>query len=448
MKTRFLNVFDNFRESFWFAPAMISVLSAVGAFGVLRLDGAIDQADMASNWFVRDASAARQILTSVAGTVITLAGIVFSITLVAISMASSQFGSRLLRCFMVDSFSDQLVGLLLGTSLFCYIVLNRVFSGDSVESAFVPQFATAIAAMMGLASVSMLIWFVHDTSQILQAPKLIATVAADLDDAVERLLPDNKQDEQAAPTCCAETVATRQQQPSLPVTSKNDGYIEGVDLDAMIDIATQHNGLISIIHRPGHFVTTLTPIAELFCNPLPDDEIREAVQAAMSAAFVVGMRRTPRQDVTCSIIELVEVADRALSPGVNNPFAAMNCIDRLAAALSRVVNRPFPPAQHFDCDGELRVITSPITFPQLLQDAFAHIRQYGASTVPVAIRLIEAFHRIALQATNADDLASIKAHAEAVEHKFTNSNPADMDQHDFDARFESLQQLLTTRSDS
>lgn len=441
MKTRLLNLFDKSRESFWFAPATISILSAACAFGILRIDGLIDQADMSSNWFVRDASAARQILTSVAGSVMTLAGVVFSITLVAISIASSQFGSRLLRCFMVDSFADRLIGLLLGTCLVCYIVLNSVYSGNPEAEAFVPQFATAIAALMGLVSVAMLIWFVHDTAQILQAPRLIATVAADLDDAIERLFPEQDPDSESVPACLPEVAEAWRGKQSVQITVDTDGYIEGIDHDALVTIAQKYEGVIAVLRRPGHFVTTLTPIVALHSDALPSDEDLESLRVAVRSSCVVGMKRTPRQDVTCSIIELVEVADRALSPGVNNPFAAMNCIDRLGAALSRVINRPFPPREHFDNDGQLRLLTNPVSFADLLKDSFAQIRQYGSSTVPVAIRMIDAYRMIAEQTTDPKHLNTIRSHAEAVEHQFSKSGAAAIDVRDFNDRLDQLKKL-------
>lgn len=442
MKTRLLNLLDDFRESFWFAPAMLSVILSTAAFFVLKLDATIDQAGMSSSWFVRNADAARLILTSIASTVMTLSGIVFSITLVAISMASSQFGSRLLRCFMVDSFADRVIGLLLGTSLFCYIVLNQVHGGETEDLTFVPQFSTAIAAILGLTSVAMLIWYVHDTSLSLQAPRLIATVATDLDEALERLFPSERDDLHDKNFRDDQLTAVRNEN-ALTVYSACDGYVEGLDVESLVAIGNSNNGVVEVKHRPGHFVTTNTIIAKWHASNPPDDDTCEQIVESICGAFVIGLRRTPRQDITSSIIELVEVAVRALSPGVNNPFAAMNCIDRLSASLSRIASRPFPQGTRLDEDEQLRVILPVVDFPGLLHDAFAQIRQFGADSVAVAIRLIEAFTRIAEQTKCPENLNAIRQHAEATKAKFLASTPSDVDVADFNRRFETLQRQWT-----
>lgn len=440
MKTRLLNLLDDFRESFWFAPAMLGILAVGLAFGVLRIDRHLGENALASDWFVHDASAAQRFLSSVSSIVITLTGVVFSITLVAISMASSQFGSRLLRCFMVDSFADRLIGLLLGTGLYCFIVLNHVVSGTNEITAFVPQFSTAIAALLGIVSVVVLIWFVHDTSLSLQAPRLIAAVAADLDDAVERLFPTpdtgEAEDSEASPKI--------RELPALvgSVRSHDDGYIEGIDLESLIAIAEEHDLILKLKRRPGHFVASTTTVVDIHSSKRPDDETLETLQTSIRSMILVGVRRTPRQDITCSIIELVEVAARALSPGVNNPFAAMNCIDRLAASLCRLASRRFPEAGLVDDAGKVRVITNPVTFAELVHDSFALIRQCGAGSVAVAIRLIEAFHSISLEVSKPANIRAIQQQSAAVKATFLASNPADVDVSDFEIRWAQLEQAL------
>ncbi|GAB5441668.1 MAG: DUF2254 domain-containing protein [Fuerstiella sp.] len=447
MKTRLLNLIDNFRESFWFAPAMFAVGAILLALGLLKLDSTLSVDGQSETWFVRDAQAAQQILTAVASSVMTLAGVVFSITLVALSIASSQFGSRLLRCYMMESKADQLAGLLLSTGLFCYVVLHQVNDGEGEAMAFVPQYAVAAAALLGFTSVAMLIWFVHSTALNIQAPRLIATVSRDLDAAVDRLIPESPEDaeNQTARTTAisaAECDPDQElpQDPVMTVNSPYDGYIEGIDEQELVALAKRENLFIKLQQHPGNFTTKLTELAEVFSlgSSSIDEETKEEIEAEVHSNVVIGLRRTPRQDITCSMIELVEVATRALSPGVNNPFLALNCVDRLSATMARVARREIPGSKVCDEDGTLRLLACRPTFDDLMTDAFAQIRQHGSSSVSVAIRLIEALQRIARETRDSHRLAVIRREAEGIQASFLRSDPPDIDISDFDRRFEQL----------
>lgn len=443
MKTRLLNLIDDFRESFWFSPAVFGVVATLFAFGLLKLDASLSLTGQSSTWFVRDAQAAQQILTAVASSVMTLAGVVFSITLVALSIASSQFGSRLLRCYMMESKADHLAGLLLSTGLFCYVVLHQVNDGDDGGVTFVPQYSVAAAALLGFMSVAMLIWFVHSTALNIQAPRLIATVSQDLDDAVDRLIPESSEkadseysSEQECPdstTCTSPT-----EKPAFTVHSPADGYIEGIDEEELVELAARHDLVVRLCQHPGNFTTQLTVLAEIFCQKDCDEDLQADITAQIHGCVVVGLRRTPRQDVTCSMIELVEVATRALSPGVNNPFLALNCIDRLSATMSRIAGRSFPDSMLCDHEGTARLFAVRPTFDDYMTDAFAQIRQHGSGSVAVAIRLMEGLQRIARAATDDQRLATVRRQAEAIKASFLRSEPSDIDVSDFDRRFEQI----------
>ncbi len=426
-------------------PALFSFLAVPIALGVLNVDQRIADADAEVAQFVRDAAASRQILSSVSGVVVTLAGVVFSVTLVAISMASSQFGSRLLRCYMTSSIADRVIGMLLATSLFCSVVLQQVREGTSEVEEFVPQASTAMAALLGFVSVAMLIYFVHDTALNIQAPRLIAAVAADLDDAVDRLFPESQDSDAATQQRGLKTEDENWRSlGSFEVTPSRDGYVEGVDVGSLVIAAKNSGTIIEMASRPGHFASTTSPLANVYIHDVEDEgPWREQLIADIHSAVVIGSRRTPRQDIACSIIELVEVATRALSPGINNPFAAMNCIDRLGASLSRIVSRKFPPDNHFDEDGRLRCVMKTVSFSNLLSDSFAQIRQYGYSSVAVSIRLIETLVRISRQAEREEDLIAIRQQAEAIRNGFLESQPAAVDVDDFNRRYELLTSVAT-----
>lgn len=443
MKTRLLNLIDVCREGFWLMPFLISVACVLAALGMTELDQTFASSDPEDYWFVSNATAARQMLGSISSIVLTQAGIVFSVTLVAISMASSQFGSRLLRSFMSDNFSDRVIGLLFGTSLFCFIVTYQIKSADGGQTLYVPQYSLATAVILGLFSVATLIWFVHQTATGLQAPRLISRVADDLNDAVERLFPKEIACDATEMTARHTSVVLSGYAKTVAVQIQCDGYVEGVDFDSLMAIAKEANGLIEVHARPGAFVHGMTEIATLYSNQADSES---SCDDAIRSAFVVGPRRTPRQDIACSIIELVEIATRALSPGINNPFAATNCIDRLSAALSRLAGRPFPFPNHVDEDQVVRAFWRPHQFNELISDSFSLIRQHGASSVAVAIRLVEGFDRIAAQVKCPKDMTSIRQQADALRSDFLNSNPADVDREDFERRYKVLQRFWSRAS--
>lgn len=383
-----------------------------------------------------DAALARQMLGSISRIVLTLAGIVFSVTLVAISMASSQFGSRLLRSFMSDHLSDRVVGLLFGTSLFCFIIGYHVKGSGGGRSLFIPQYSIAGAAALGLFSIATLIWFIHQTAMGLQAPRLVARVAEDLNDAVERLLPDKIESSCTKRHTGDSAVLKSGYLKQTPVQMCCDGYVEGVDFDSLIAVAMEMRGLTMVQTRPGAFVCGHTEIAIVYSD---NSEEEGPSFEAIRSAFVVGPRRTPRQDISCSMIELVEIATRALSPGINNPFAATNCIDRLSAALSRLARRTFPDSAYVDEHETVRVLQDPFRFTDLFSDSFSLIRQHGAKSVAVAIRLVEAFDRFATQVQSVEDMFAIRQQADALRSDFLDAIPADIDQQDFERRFQHLQ---------
>lgn len=451
LKTRLLTIFDSFRESFWFRPTSYCILAFPVALGMLQVDELLSAAAGHGAWFVRDASAAQKTLSFVSGTVITLMGIVLSITLVTISMASSQFGSRLLRGFLADSIADRLFGLLMGTSLYCFIILQQIHLRENVSSAFVPQFSIAAAVVLGFGSIGMLIWFVHDTSLSIQAPRLIANVAAELDSAVDRLFPDeltaddiNDRGFPAAEDCPDSrwTDAQDQSLSTFDIFPPADGYIEGIDLEDLTSVAANDDLVIKLRQRPGHFVCSTTPLATVFCGGQKSTEFQEQLSGTIHGAFVIGTRRIPRQDIGCCIVEIVEIAVRALSPGINNPFAAMNCIDRLGASLARLASRRFPSGRHYDSEDHLRCVAMPVEFSGLLDDAFSQIRQYGSGSVAVCIRLIEALIMIAKGCRTQDRSEAIRQHADAISAAFFGSTPADIDVQAFQRRWNRLRDLL------
>ena len=202
----------------------------------------------------------------------------------------------------------------------------------------------------------------------------------------------------------------------LVVRSTRDGYIQAIDEDGLMQMARERDLLLRLHSRPGNFIATGSPLADVWtCSePSAEDSTASDLTATLNEAVIVGIRRTPRQDIECAIEELVEIAVRALSPGINDPFTAMNCIDRLGAALGRLSERKLPTAYRCDDEGRLRIIVCSVAFANALDAAFNQIRQYGHNSVAVTIRLLEALASVAEHVHCDNDRDVVKLHAEMV----------------------------------
>jgi uncharacterized membrane protein len=194
MRSRLLSIWDRFRTSFWFEPTLLSLLALALAVGTTKLDADMDSRLSNSPWVSTSTSAATSMLSSLASTAFTLAGVSFSITMVTLSMASAQFGSRQLRSVISNSIADRVMGAFIATALYCMVVLRFVRDAAESKSPFVPQISTGVATIMGLLCLALLIWFVHEVSVNIQAPTVIAQIAAELDASIDRLYPEKTAD--------------------------------------------------------------------------------------------------------------------------------------------------------------------------------------------------------------------------------------------------------------
>lgn len=443
MRAHLINLWDDFRESFWFIPIIMSVIAALLAPSINSIDSAYsDEIERNLSWLTTNPSSARSVLSAISSAMITLVGVILSITMVAVSMATSQYGSRLLRCFMTDSLAGYVIGTFVGTGLFCLISLRLVRDADST-TAFTPHLSTACGIAMGVFSIALLIFFLHDVASSIQATKIVEALAVDLNDAIDRLYPETVDEGEngAIPSPVESTV--NDEGSSFAVPSGSEGYLEGVDFQALTGIAADANCLFKFRCRPGRFVVVTDEIASVISNEQFDADQRREIIDRIRLAVVIGARRTPRQDVVCSIQEVVDVALRALSPGVNDPLTAMNCIDRLGGALAKLTRRKVPNLHFYDESDRLRVIGVPVTSSDAIHDSFRQIRQYGSSSVAVSIRMMETLTTIAKNARRHEDFLAIDQESQALRNAFLANDPQQIDRSDFEQRSANLQEILS-----
>ncbi|NEX19469.1 DUF2254 domain-containing protein [Thiorhodococcus mannitoliphagus] len=391
MITKLRHGWQSMRSSFWFVPALMVVDAVVLAILLITLEMSVDL-HLATRWpllFGAGASGARGLLTTVASSMITVAGLVFSITLVALSLTSSQYSSRVIRNFMRDRVNQWVLGVFLGIFAYCLVVLRTIREGG--EGAFVPTLAVLAGLILAFVGIAVLIHFIHHIATSIQASSIVATAAQETLAAVDHLFPDalGEDDDENADGDLESALAS---QPWLAVPASKTGYIESLDAAALMDVARTLETLLRMEHGVGDFVVAGTPLVSL----LDPGDLDEATTARLNPVYVISRQRTVQQDVAFGIRQIVDIAMKALSPGINDTTTAVMCVDHLAAILIRLATRRIATPHWLD-QGALRVIVRGSSFEGLLSEAFDQIRQNAEGNVAILLRLLGALQSIAGQ---------------------------------------------------
>jgi len=445
MKIKIRNFWYRLQESFWFLPAVMAGAAILLSFVTIAIDKLFLYREGAQHWWLYGGGpdGARTVLSVIAGSMITVAGVVFSITIVVLSLASSQFGPRLIRNFMNVRANQMVLGTFVATFIYGVLVLRSV--NAILDARFVPGLSVTIAVVMSLLSLGVLIYFIHNVSESIQAQNIIARVCRDLDKAVERIFPEKMGQEEdlsngpikrdyAIPRACDRDVCQ--------VKADHSGYLQAIDDDALMRIAIEKNLLIHLGYRPGNFITRGSVLVTVW----PGERVDEGLSKKINAIFLLGPERTLEQDVEFAISQLVEVAVRALSPGINDPITANTCIDWLGVSLSQLANRKMPSSHRFDQESRLRVICKPFEFGGMVDAAFNMIRQNSQSVAAVSIHLLETIATVAAQTIRKEDRAVLSRHAAMVVHGGKERLSDDDDRKDLDLRYEAALEILNGES--
>lgn len=406
-------LWDSLHSSFWFVPTLMLVLALGLSFVTIGIDqrretNIIEQLGWA---YSLGPSGSRAILSAIAGSMMSVATTAFSITIVALQLASSQFGPRLLRNFMRDTGNQVVLGTFIATFVYCLMVLRTINGVE--ENEFVPHLAVTVGIGLAIASIGVLIYFIHHSAASIQVDRVIEKVGDDLDKTIDRLFPKqigrNGSQQSEAESLAA--IPADFDRLSGSIQAPKSGYIQAIDDNQLMQIATEHNLLLRVEQRPGRFVVKGSQLMRVF----PAEKIDRQLAAKIADTVVLGIQRTEQQDLEFSIDQLVEIAARALSPGINDPFTAIRCIDQLSAALCHLVQQKIPSPYRYDDRHRLRVNAEPLEFADAIDAAFNQIRQYGQSSVAVTMRLLEAIATIAPFTHRKLDLTALKRHADAIE---------------------------------
>lgn len=408
MLTKMRFFWREMRSSFWFVPATLVVGSVGLAIALIFVDTTIEL-HFDERWprlFGAGAAGSRGLLTAVASSMITVAGVVFSITIVALSLTSSQYTPRVLRNFMSDRANQLVLGVFLGIFAYCLVVLRTIRDGD--EGAFVPSLAVLGGLGLAFAGIGFLIFFIHHISISIQASSIIAAAAEETIAAVDRLFPERIGASGEKETTLDRVSDSWEGHQWTAIGAPSTGYIEEVDGEGLLSFARRKETLLRMERGVGEFVIKGTPLISIIDLTRSKDE-----EAELHNLFVITRQRTVQQDAGFGIRQIVDIAMKALSPGVNDTTTAVMCVDYLAAILVELAERQFPSPYRF-VDGELRLISKAPSFETMVAEAFDQIRQNSEKNVTMLERLLNALQTIARSTRDEHRRESLRRQAKFV----------------------------------
>ena len=372
MILRMLNLWERLRSTYWFVPSILALASVALSFGMAHVDEALGARFVRSlSWIYSGGpDGARGVLSSIASSVIGVAGTTFSITIAVLSLTSGQYGPRLLRGFMRDTGNQIVLGTFTATYLYCLLTLRTIRGTE--RTTFVPHFSVTLGVVLAALSVAVLIYFVHHVAESIQVSHIVEEVGKEADRTVERLFPKGR----GAPKDASPLPESRPE----AVRARDIGYVESVDGDALLRYAERHGLTLRLEVRPGEYVMPDGPLVSAWPN-VGDHE------RSLRAAFSMGRQRTTLQDAEFCFLQLAEVAVRALSPGINDPFTAVQCLDRIGASMCLLASRDWPSSFRHDPAGKLRVVAKQTTPDEIVHAAYGHIRDAAKDSPAVLERL-------------------------------------------------------------
>lgn len=379
MFTRLRHFSSKLAGTFWVLPTAVVATTGLLAVACVHLDrtGHVPQVLLDGGWLYNGGpTGARTLLGAVAASAIGVASTVFSITIAALSLAAGQMGPRLLRNFVRDRGNQLTLGVLLGTFTYALVVLRSVRASE--EGAFTPHLAMGVALALALLCVAMLIYFVGHIASRINVDTVIDLVGDDLQEALRSIEPEDKESTE---------LSAQDWTDAISVPCAQAGYVQYLDTHKLLRWAEKRKVPMRLLVRPGHYVFPGAAVALVRPQSGGAEEV-------IRSALVLGSDRTSSADLESAIRQLVEVAMRALSPGINDSFTAVSVIDRLGAALCELVPVRLPTGQYWSA-GRLLLVVPAFDYDGLTDAMFHPLRQSASGNALVLIRILEVLAAVA-----------------------------------------------------
>ncbi len=386
------HILYNLRGGFLVRPLIIAlVLGFLGAlFSFLE-----ESTPAVGNWVPAilflsraDPQVAQIILGGIAASIMTVVSIVFAILLMTLTLASMQFSPRIIVSFARDRVTQWTLGIFLGTFLYCMAALP---AAHELPRPFSPVATVAGAMLLALICVGLLLFFIHHISQAISVNQIIDRIASETEIVIDETMPSPRRDHHVE-TSPPNDVALWNE----PIVSDVSGYIRFLDANRLLALSASYHVKVRVIRRVGQFVPAGAALLTVYkLERLSAENISQ-----FRGAFDFGPSRTLQQDVEFGILQIVDIALKAISPAVNDPTTAISCVDHLSRLLIRFASREMPAALLYDIKGVARVSIRWIDFERLLDSAFEQIRMYAKGDIAVSLRLLRALGDIAASTQN------------------------------------------------
>ena len=432
---RLRNILVRLRGSLWLVPAAMSLVACVAAYALLQLSPRLSPPGMDQGWwlFSGDADTARNLMATLTSAMITMTSLVISITMVVLTLAANQLGPRLVTSFMGDRQIKVILGLFTGTILYLVTVL-RSLTGEAV-TARVPHLAVTVGTALSILCLFVLLFYIHKIARSIIADTVVDNVATALEAAIGATLgsPEDGREREAVVPRTPET-AGEQRWISLGST----GYVQVIDYEHLAELLAERDSCVRVDVRAGDFV--LADGEHVAVRGPVDDELADRIRDR----FVVGTERSPTQDVEYAMRQLVEIALRALSPGINDPFTAIAVIHRLGAALAEAFARDMPPSAYCDALGMARVLAATPTHGTLIDSAFAQISHAGRDHPAIQLELVDMIGKLAPLARTPEQRAAMTKYVRMIERAALRSTDDPIDRAELQRRAGTVRRRLDT----
>ena len=368
----------------------LSIALVLGCVGAL-LSECEETYPILSAWVPRaifpshtDPQVAQVILGGIAASIMTVVSIVFAILLMTLTLASMQFSPRIIVSFSRDRVTQWTLGIFLGTFSYCMAALP---AARSMPHPFAPV-ATVLGAMvLAITCVTLLLFFIHHISHAISVNYIVDRIAVETEAVIDDMMP--------RPRMFPHLMDVG---PTIPVSGEAavqsvvSGYIRFIDTKRLVELAKSYRVAVLVLRRVGHFVPAGLPLL----NVSKPERLSPENHAELARVFDIGPSRTLQQDIEYGVLQIVDIALKAISPAVNDPTTAINCVDQLSRILIRFASRESPESVLYDLPGVVRTQIPWIGFDQLLCSAFDQIRHYAKGDIAVSLRLLRALGDLAI----------------------------------------------------
>jgi uncharacterized membrane protein len=396
MKLLLLELRERLLTSIWFIPALLCLACLALALALLALERDLNQLLPWTTSLAISVTSARQLLGVIAGAVLSVGGVVFSMTMVALTLTSGQYGPKLIRQFLSTQDSKISVGMFMGTSLYCLVSLGGLSDQDQPNLTVVAGLVLTVSALAGF------IRFIHRTATDLQADQIIERICGDLRRLFEQLVAEKSFQGRAGDTALWRRHA-RGKRP-VRIASTESGYVQAVDYPALIQWCCERDCFCQLRVRAGDFLLAGGNFAQLYgCSRVPEDEDLRLLRRCVST----GALRTPVQDPEYPITQLNQLAARALSPGINDPGTAITCVDWYTMAVAQIADHQLPGKVFLDNDGQPRLLARQSDFASILDAFYSPLRNLARGETEVILAIYNSLIMLAEATTLPDRLQQL-----------------------------------------